>query len=127
LLLSKIQRGRAAHSPFAARNCARDSADQRREANLKGSRAGSLLQTSDCALERLSTALERLTLVLGQIRLEDVHDALSPEHPRRRERDAVARVIGADRNHDSLVPQHRLGDARGYHADSKFGWPDFPQ
>jgi hypothetical protein len=28
-------------------------------------------------------------------------------------------VIGADRNHDSLVPQHRLGDARRYHADSK--------
>src|SRR5207302_1178591 len=45
------------------------------------------------------------------------HRAPPAHHARQRERDAITRVMAADRNCDALVADDGLGNARGHHPD----------
>jgi hypothetical protein len=73
---------------------------------------------SNCAAQSFRAPLQRARLVVGHLRQERLDNALPSDHARQRQRDTVARVVGANREYRALISQHDLGEARGDHADA---------
>src|ERR1700730_18085752 len=73
---------------------------------------------SNCAAQGFRAPLQSARLVVGHLRQERLDSTLSSDHARQRQRDAIARIKGANREYRALISQHDLGDARGDHADA---------
>jgi hypothetical protein len=73
---------------------------------------------SNCAAQSFRAPLQRAPLVDGHLRQERLDNALPSDHARRRQRDAVVRIVDANREYRALISQHDLGDARADRADA---------
>src|SRR5207248_10541846 len=104
-------------APFASVNLDRVAEGPVRRQSESGSCA-CFLHPGQRLSERLSAALQRLALFLGQVGLEDLCDALPSDNARQGQRDPVRRVVRADRDHRALVAQDYFRKARAHHADS---------
>ena len=76
------------------------------------------LYSSGSSLQRVGAALQRLPFVVGKLRFKHLDHTFPADNARQRERDVIARVIGANRDRRPFIAQHDLRDARGNHADS---------
>ena len=70
------------------------------------------------APRRVSALRSSARVSFGHLRQERLGNALSSDYARQRKRDALARIVGANREYRALISQHDLGDARGDHADA---------
>src|SRR5215469_17148385 len=82
------------------------------------------LHARDGGFQRIGAALQPVALLRRHRRLEYLSDAVAIEDARQGQRDAVARLVRADRDDAPLVAQNDFGDARRHDANAMLAGAD---